>query len=241
MKIDEAIQEVTPIVGKLAAKYMGRGLPREDLMQSGFEGALVAFKKFDQERGVKFTTYAYAWVEKYIRKAVNTEGRAIRLPNHIHDTKITPVERASRELEQELGRDPTTQEIAGRAGMEEDETQDILDLSRQYVISLDELEEEEERGGRPAQPIEQDPTPEELAEDAMRWKSVMEALDLLSVVHKEVIVLRFGFYDGNNWSFSDVASKLGVSRQHVQQLERDALEALRRHPTARRLLSGWMD
>ena len=241
MKIDEAIQEVTPIVGKLAAKYMGRGLPREDLMQSGFEGALVAFKKFDQERGVKFTTYAYAWVEKYIRKAVNTEGRAIRLPNHIHDTKITPVERASRELEQELGRDPTTQEIAGRAGMEEDETQDILDLSRQYVISLDELEEEEERGGRPAQPIEHDPTPEELAEDALRWKAVMEALDLLSVIHKEVIALRFGFYDGNNWSLGDVATKLGVSRQHVQQLERDALEALRQHPTARRLLSGWLD
>ena len=231
MTIDEAIQEVTLIVGQIASKYMGRGLPLEDLMQSGFEGALVAYKKFDPERGVKFITYAWAWIEKYIQRAVNTEGRAIRLPQAVHDYKITPVERAARELEQELGRDPTTAEIAERAGLEVMETQDILDLSRQFVISLD--SDDAELIPSP------EPGPEDLTTDVMRREAIVEALGLLSIIHKEVIMLRIGLHDGSNWSLGEVADKLGVSRQRVQQIERDALETLRRHPTARRLLSGW--
>ena len=228
---DEAMTEVAPIVRQLAAKYMGRGLPREDLMQSGYEGALVAYRKFDPTRGVKFTTYAYYWVEKYLQRAVNNEGREIRIPQAVHDYKITPVERAARELEQELGRDPTAVEIAERTGLEVMETQDILDLSRQVVISLD----SDEAALIPSP----EPGPEELTEDAMRRGAIMEALDLLSTIHKEVTMLRMGIYDGRSWSLGEVAGRMNVSRQRVQQIERDALEALRRHPTARRLLSGW--
>ena len=225
------MQEVGPIVGQLAVKYMGRGVTRDDLMQSGYEGALIAYRKFDPGRGVKFGTYAYYWIEKYLQRAVNIEGRAIRLPQAVHDTKIMPVERAVKDLEQELGRGPTIDEIAERAGLNVVEVQDILNLSRQIVVNLD----SKEIAFMPSPDLSLD----ELTEDTIQSVAIREALGLLSDRHREVIQLRMGLVDGYNWSLRDIADKINLSRQRVQQLEKDALEALRQHPTARRLLGSW--
>jgi len=229
---DEAIESVHGLVMSIARRYYGRGVEMDDLTQSGFEGALIAWYKFDPVRGVKFSTYAYPWIEKKIRDTVNAEGRDIRLPQWVHEKLAGPIDRISKSLEQEFGRLPTAKEVADELGIDEQKVEDAVGWMGLTTIDIDSPE------ARAV--VSEEPGPEELANNALRAEAIANVLSVLSERHREVLELRFGLRDGKVWSTREVGVKLGISGSAVAKAEAEALRALRAHPTARRLLQGWI-
>ena len=204
----------------------------EDLIQSGTEGALIAYGKFNPEMGVKFSTYSYPWIEKKIRATVDAEGRAIRLPEWVHVQLVGPVDRATKTLEQQLTRSPTITEIAIEAGLTEAEVESAIGWMSSRTVDIDDPELRSIKS--------EEPGPEELTNETLRNETVSGALGMLSERHRDVLELRFGLRDGRIWTTREVGVELGISGAGVAKIEAEALRALRAHPTARRNLRNWI-
>jgi len=232
MTREEAVKDVRNLVIDIALRYYGLGVEMEDLIQSGMEGVLIAYNKFDPEAGTKFSTYAFPWIEKKIRATVDAQGRDIRLPEWVHNQLVGPVDRATKTLEQQLARRPTIAEIAFEAGLAEDEVESAIGWMSARTVDIDSPDLKAVQSDEPG--------PEELTNETLRNESVAGALDMLSERHRDVLELRFGLRDGRIWTTREVGVELGISGSAVAKAEAEALRALRAHPTARRNLRGWI-
>ena len=177
----EAIQDVRNLIIDIALRYQGRGVEIDDLIQSGVEGALIAYNKFNPDVGVKFSTYAYSWIEKKIRATVDAQGRDIRLPEWVHIQLVGPVDRAIKTLEQQLSRRPKIVEIAMETGLTETEVESAIGWMSSRTVNIDDPDLKSIQS--------EEPGPEEMTNETLRNETVAGALDMLSERHRNVLEL----------------------------------------------------
>jgi len=214
------------LVVSVAKKHVGRGMTLLDLIQEGNTGLMWAIEKFDYRRGYKVSTYATWWIRQAISRAIADQSRTIRIPVHMVET-MNRVMRVSRSLLQELGRDPTPEEVAVRSGMSSDKIREIMGLA-QDTISL-ESPVGEQGEGQLGEFIEDtnammpfDTTSNEILRD-----QIVSVLKMLSDREARVLQLRFGFEDGRPYTLEQIGEEFGVTRERIRQIERRALKRLR--------------